>query len=289
MEDVVAALENMIEQTQKMMEGIEKSQEEYGGEEYAALKKEMQNFESLLWIRWSRSSNDWAGRPKRYISKLLSGLRKRPPQKSKKRSRNSFRKPNLLLLRAIKSPQAALNSLGKRRTWESNPKLDGFDVGYQERYLEEGLEEARAERALAMLEQSLSLRSQNAPMGLDDETVRAADEAQKVIVKFRKYARRLKINSDLKQGLNSSEKQKMKNISQKQAAMNDGIKRLRQMMERMNQQVPLFGEEHQGQLNQAGRSSEASKLRTQWSKTKKSQRPTTASSECIRRLARCFR
>ena len=117
MEDVVAALENMIEQTQKMMEGIEKSQEDYGGEEYAALKKEMANFDTLL-DEMVEEQRRLGGETEAIYQQALERAKKRPPQKSKKRSRNSLKKPSLLLLRAIKSPKkrsiaSRKKSLGK--------------------------------------------------------------------------------------------------------------------------------------------------------------------------------
>ena len=256
MEDVVAALENMIEQTQKMMEGIEKSQEDYGGEEYAALKKEMANFDTLL-DEMVEEQQRLGGETEAIYQQALERAKKKAAAKIKKALKELIEKTKSALAASHQIPQEALNSLEKEELGKVTQRLMDLMLALQERYLEEGLEEARgAERALAMLEQSLSLRAQNAPMGLDDETVRAANESQKSYRKAQEVREALeKLIPDLKQSLNSSEKQKMKNIAQKQAAMNDGIKRLRQMMERMNQQVPLFGEEHQGQLNQAGRAS----------------------------------
>ena len=162
-----------------MMEGIEKSQEEYGGEEYAALKKEMQNFESLLNTMVEEQQN-LGGQTEAIYQQALERAKKKAATTIKKALADLIQKTKSALASSNQIPQAALNSLEKEELGKVTQRLMDLMLALQERYLEEGLEEAKgAERALAMLEQSLSLRSQDAPMGLDDDTEQAANEAQK--------------------------------------------------------------------------------------------------------------
>ncbi|MBL91288.1 MAG: hypothetical protein CMH56_05670 [Myxococcales bacterium] len=256
MEDVVATLEDMIEQTQKMLEGIEDSQEEYGGEEYAELKKDLQNFSEQLDDMVSAQS-ELAQDTEAIYQEALNRAKKEAADKISKTVKRLVEKTKEALSSTNRLPPEALNSLEKEEMGRVTQRLMDLLMALQENYLEEALEEAQgAAQALQNLESSLALRSQNAPMGLEAETRQAAKEARKSNQAVNEVADALgQLIPDLKGSLNKGESQQLGEMAQKQSALNDGVKRLRQMIQKINNQAPLFGEEHQSKLNDASRAS----------------------------------
>ena len=255
-EDVVSTLEEMIEQTQKMLEGIEDSQEEYGGEEYAELKKDMQRFSGQL-DEMIEAQNELAQSTEAIYQEAMNRAKKDAAQKISEAVKRLVKQTKEALSSTNRIPPETLNSLEQEEMGRVTQRLTDLLMALQENYLEEALEEAMgASQALDNLENSLSLRAQNAPMGLEDDTQMAAREAGKSSQAARRVRDALlKLIPDLKGSLNAGEQKQLDQMAQRQEALGDGIKNLRQMVQKMNQQAPIFGEEHQSKLNEAGRAS----------------------------------
>jgi hypothetical protein len=253
LQEAADALQRMVEQTEKMIDGISDSQDEYGGEEMAKLKKELESFGDAL----------------TQLTEKQKALKERSDQMLKEARRRAERKIAKKLERAIKAliekakkAETQLKSLDPQGLYPSEQeaanaaaqRVTDLRRALEDRLYDEALDAAeQARREVRMAERSVSDRTRGRYGSRFRPTLKARDRLQSARPKVEEIHRTLKeLIPDPGKELNTREMAEMRRNAMKQNALRDQTQKLLEQMQKINEEMPLFGPNHQGQLDRAG-------------------------------------
>lgn len=241
-DEAMKALEALEAQTQKLQEQMNESKKDFGGEEYKELGKNLQAFKNDL--------EDMKAEQQR----LLDESEKIVQQAQKRQLEEAMKKFNAALdelkaktkkaaehLEKAETPrllqyEAEDLAFAQARTKQLLRALEDSDIAEAARAAEESLRFAKAAR------QGVTQRVEGR-FGSKDISLKRArtnlDDAERLVREVKVALD--KIRPDPNKALSSQDKAKAKKNGDKQDKLAERAKSLRQQMEAMNKEVPLFG------------------------------------------------
>lgn len=251
LEDAASALEEMLESTQKMIDELEDTEDELGGEEARALQEQMTRFGEEL------SSLEQAQKESlQQTEALMESARKKAEERYGKQLQAALaeaKKKAAAAAEALKRIESTEGLSGyeeedtdtaKARTAELQKALDNGDVDDALRAAEEGEAAARtAERSIGD-----RARGRFAP-----SSVKRAEAALRDAANALREARE-KLDGampDPSEMLDAKDRDKLNKQADRQQQLAEQAQKLQQQMAEIGKKAPIFGPKHTEQLNGA--------------------------------------
>jgi hypothetical protein len=254
LEDAAAALQKMLDSTEKMMEGLDDASDEVGGQEGKALREQMERFGEDL------SSLETAQKEAlQETEALMEKARKRAEERLGQKAQAALKEAARLAdkakaaLEAVDARQAGLTpyeeedlEASSSRTSELQSALESGDITDAQRAVEEA--ESAARSAEASLQERLRRNPSFQPAG-----AKAADaKLQEAIEALRDARAKLETASpDPTEMLDAKDKERLQRSAERQAQLQEQANKLAEQMAEMQKAAPLFGQKHQQQLDAA--------------------------------------
>lgn len=253
LEDAAAALQKMLDSTEKMMQGLDEAGDEVGGQEGKAMREQMERFGQDL------SALETAQKEAlQETEALMEKARKKAEERVGAKSQAALKEASRAAakaraaLQAIDARQAGLThyeeedvEAASSRTGELESALESGDVTDAQRAVEE------AENAARSAEASLQDRVRRNDM-LPAATKAAEHKLQEAIEALRTAREKLETASpDPTEMLDGKDKERLQRSAERQAQLQEQAHKLAEQMAEMQKAAPLFGQKHQQQLDAA--------------------------------------
>ncbi|MFZ9887592.1 MAG: DUF4175 family protein [Myxococcota bacterium] len=252
LEDAAAALERMVEQTEKMLEGIEENQEEYGGEEYRELREKLERFGQELsaleaaqqeLLERTEEKLEAARREaeRRLAGKLQDTLQRLAVVADKAQQRLAGVEPEGLFV--TEQEDAAL---AEARAADLKQALEQRDLEDALAAAEEAAAAARAtERALADRTKGRYGSRNKATLDAKERVGDARPLLEEIAAELRK------LEPDPVEMLPKSQRAEMKREGKAQRELEQRGQDLQGKMDELAKELPIFGPQHQQRVRGA--------------------------------------
>lgn len=252
LDEAAAALERMLEQTQKMMEGLDESGEQFGGDEYRELREKMQRFSDELQAleRGQRQVLDGSQalmeRATKAAEERLKGKLERALAEVKKKVERAREQLRSVEQDALFSHENEDRAFAEARTEDLDRALDTGDLEDAAATAEE------AEMAARSAERSVTDRTRGRFGARDKATLdakAALERARGELEAARKELREL--TPDPQAMMSAADRQRLQRDADTQAQLEEGAERLGRLMDEIGKEAPVFGPEHKQRVDQA--------------------------------------
>jgi hypothetical protein len=257
LEDAAKALEKMLEQTQKMVDDLDKTGEQLGGEENQELREKMERFSEEL------SALEAAQKEQ------LEATERAMEQAQKKMEEKLKAQVQRAVAEAKKKAQKAKAELAKvgRESLSQNEEEDvdaaaartnDVDKALNSSDLEDAIRAAEeAEAAARTAEQNISDR-QRGRMAFSSKSLeksgKALREAAQALAEARKIMEQAMPNPS--SSMDAAQREQMAKQGDRQAQLGEQAQKLSQLLDEIGKEAPIFGPEHKAQVNEAQQSME---------------------------------
>lgn len=254
LDEAAKMLEQMVEQTEKLLGQLEENREEYGGEEYQELRDKVEKFTQEL-SALEAAQEQLLHRTERQLDaarkeaeKRLSG---RIEEKLKelleqtKECNDELRAVDTDSLFVMEQEDAAF---AQARTEDLEQALESGD-------LEDALESAsQAAAAARMTERALEERAEGLFGSRNPQLKKASQKMQAAREKLEGIRGELEeLLPDPAEMLTPNQRASLLQDAEEQAQLQKRAQRLRQQMEEIGKEVPIFGPQHGQAVDEAGR------------------------------------
>ena len=251
LDEAAAQLQKMAEQTQKMLDGMQEAQDEYGGDEYKELREKMQKFgEELGAIEAEQKellerTEGMLESARRKAEKKLGGQLK---EKLKALEKKAERAKKLI----EEAPTESMFSNESEDTEMAKARAEALEAALEMQDIEDALE-AAADAASAARGAERSLSQRTGMFGSRDKSLK--DAAKKM-----KKARPLleDIQDELvellpepEKLLSETQRQMMQKDAERQRQLAKRARELQKQMDDINGELPIFSPEHGQQMEDA--------------------------------------
>ena len=252
LDEAAAALEKMLEQTQKMMEGLDESGEQFGGDEYKELREKMERFSDELAALEQGQKQVLGGsqammdRATREAEQRLKGKLDRALAEVKKKVERAQKQLQAVEAETLFVHENEDRAFAQARTDDLLRALDTADLEDAAATAEE------AEVAARSAERSVTERTRGRFGARDKDTLEsraALEQARQELESARKQLREL--TPDPGQAMSGADRQKLQKDADTQEQLKEGAQRLGQLMDEIGKEAPVFGPEHKQKLDEA--------------------------------------
>lgn len=260
LDEAADMLNQMIASTEDMIGNIEESQEDYGGEEYAALREKLDKMGEDL--------EATANEQKKLLEeseKILDELRKQQEQRLGSQAQGALAELKQKVSEAKKDlsqvPASDLRGLEREEFDMAKARLDELQNALEQGDIDEALRSAEeASSAAQGLQNDLDMRLNNRFLQRSEGTQAARDQAASANGKLDEVRRQLnQLAPDPSQLMTPEQKQRLQQNAQRQNQLAEKAQKMMQSMDDMNKEAPLFGpsqrqsvSDAQGKMHQAG-------------------------------------
>jgi hypothetical protein len=256
LDDAAKALEQMLEQTQKMVDELEKTQDEIGGAENKALREKVERFgeelESLQKAQQEELENTqrvMEAARKKFAEKMRPKLEKALAD-AKKKAERAAAELNKVERDGLSPREDEDVDAAVARTEDLQKALESSDV-------EDALRSAEsAESASRTAEDSLEERQKGGRnlfgqfsskrLEKAEDTLGEASDALREVRKILEDA-----VPDPGQILDAKEREKLAKSAERQSQLGEQAQKLSQLMDEIGKEAPIFGPEHKGKIDGA--------------------------------------
>ncbi|MBI1946339.1 MAG: DUF4175 family protein [Deltaproteobacteria bacterium] len=252
LDEAAAALERMLEQTQKMMEGLDDTGEQFGGDDYKELREKMQRFSDELGAleQGQRQVLDGSqalmDRATKEAEQRLKGKLERALAEVKKKVERAQQELHGMTPDALFSHENEDRAFAEARTEDLERALDTGDLEDAAATAEE------AEQAARSAERSVGERTRGRFGARDKETLEAKaalERARQELESARKQLRELV--PDPSAMMSAADRARLQKDGDKQEQLEEGAERLARLMDEIGKEAPVFGPEHKQRLAEA--------------------------------------
>lgn len=252
LDEALKALQEMVDGTQKMLEELDKTGEEYGGDEYKELREKMERFQQEL--EALKQAQDEA-------SKRSEQLLEQARREAEKRLAGKLEKVLEELKQKAKQADKALDGVDQDGLFTTEQedaafaeaRLDDLMKALEEGDLDDALMSAeQAENAARSVERSLNDRTRGKFGTRQKETMAAKErvaQARPILEEVRQELE--KMLPDPSQMLDKQARQQLQRDADRQRQLQEGAERLRQLMDEIGKEAPIFSPQHRQKLEEA--------------------------------------
>jgi len=252
LDDAAKALEQMLEQTQKMVDDLDKTGEELGTKENKELREKFDRFAQEL-----QSLEAGQKEELQETERAMDAVRKRMEEKLKAKLQTALAEAKKKATQAQSELQKVQNDglsggdlddvdAAKARTADLLKALEGGDVEDALRMTEEA--EAAARTAEISLDEKQRGRFAFASKSME-RSEKALGEAADHLAQAKKALE--EAMPDPSSMMDAKERERIGKQSDRQAQLAEQAAKLAQLMEEIGKEAPLFGPEHQKKLSDA--------------------------------------
>lgn len=252
LDEAAKALEEMLKSTQQLVDDLDKTGEEYGGDEYKELREKMERFSDEIQalqkgqdevLDGTQAAMDKARRQadqrlKGTIDKVIADVKKQVEQADKLLGGLD---PESLFLNENEDAQ-----FSKARLQDLKRALENRDLDDAIAAVEEAESSARS-AARSVTERTRGRFGQKDKQTLEQKS--ALDEARGALEGARQQLQQLMPNPD--ELLDQGDRQRLARSADRQEQLREGAERLSQLMDEIGKEAPVFGPEHKKRLEEA--------------------------------------
>lgn len=252
LDEALQALEEMVDGTQQMLESLDETGEEYGGDEYKELRAKMERFQQELEAlkaaqdEQMKKSEALLDQARREAEKRLAGKLEKMLADLKEKARvagNAMKAIDADGLYTSEQEEAAF----------AEARIDDLMKALDEGDLDDALMSVeQAENATRNVERSLADRTRGKFGTRQKETMAAKERAAQARPQLEEVRRELeKMLPDPSQMLDRQARQQLQRDSDRQRQLQEGADKLRQLMEEIGKEAPIFSPSHKQRLDDA--------------------------------------
>lgn len=253
LEEAAAQLDKMLASTQKLVDDLDKTGEEYGGDEYQELREKLQRFSDELSAlgEGQRTALDQAqamlDKAKKQAEQRLKGKLDQALTEVKKQVERAKAELDKVSERpALQGGEAEDAAFARARIEDLQRALDSKDLDDATGAAEE------AEAAARSAERSVTDRTRG-DFGKKDKATLAQRQSLEAARRELEAARKQlqDLLGDPRQQMDNSDKQKLAKTADQQQQLEENARSLEKMMEEIGKEAPVFGPEHKERLGAA--------------------------------------
>lgn len=255
LDEAAKALDDMLKSTQKLVDDLDKSGEELGGDEYKELRDKMERFSDELDALQKGqddvldASQALMDKARRQAEQRLQGKLDKALAEVKKKIESAEKK-----LEALDPDALFLNE--KEDAEFSKARIDDLKRALESRDLDDATAAAEeAEAAARSAERSVTERSRGRFGQRDKATLdqKAALEAARAELEAARQQLQ-ELVPDPAELLDKNDRQRLAKDADRQEQLRENAERLSQLMDEIGKEAPIFGPEHKKRLEEAKQS-----------------------------------
>ena len=252
-EGAAKALERMAQQTQEMLDQMNKSQDEYGGDEYAELREKLKEFASEM-EEVTAAQDQLMKENKARLDRAREKARKELGEDAEAFAQK-LQKAAEELQEQIKAVGPGLMDIEGEQREEAEARASDTSRALKARDFEEAQRSARsALGALEWLRSSLQDRTEGRFASPGKDSKKAREKVDNLVPKARALQEQLeRLMPDPSDQLSDADRDSMRDNARRQGKLGERARQLMQDMDAIGKEVPLFSPEHKDMLEGARR------------------------------------
>lgn len=257
LEDAAKALEKMLEQTQKMVDDLDKTGEQLGGDENKELREKMERFsEELSALEAAQKEQlEATERAMEQAQKKMEEKLKAQVQRAVAEAKKKAQKAKAELAKVGKD---SLSQNEEEDVDAATARTNDVEKALNSSDLEDALRAAEeAEAAARTAEQNISDR-QRGRMAFSSKSLEKSAKALREAVEALAEARKTleQAMPDPSSSMDAAQREQMAKQGDRQAQLGEQAQKLSQLLDEIGKEAPIFGPEHKAQVNEAQQSME---------------------------------
>jgi hypothetical protein len=249
LDEAAKKLEDMLQQTQKLVDNLDKQGEEYGGDEYKELREKLdkfsRDFEAVQKAQQETldASQQIMDKAKRAAEEKLKGKLDKALAEVKKKVERAEKKLDSVEQDSLFLNESEDAAFAKARIEDLKRALESKDLEDASSSAEE------AEAAARSAQRSVADRSRGQRDKTTNDAKSALGEAQKDLDEAKKELGELM--PDPSSLLDGKDRAKLAKDADREEQVREGAEKLSQQMDELGKEAPLFGPEHKKMMEDA--------------------------------------
>lgn len=252
LDEAAKQLEKMLESTKKLVEDLDKTGEQYGGDEYKELREKMQRFADDL-EALTKGQDDALDQSQSMMDKARREAEQRLKGKLDKALNDVKKKVEKAKAELAKLDKDVLIPNENEDSAFAKARVDDLEKALESKDLDDASNAAEeAEAAARSAERSVSERTKGRFGQKDKETLEqraALEQARKELEEARKQLQQLL--PDPSATMDKNDRDRLARTADQQQQLEENAERLERLMDEIGKEAPVFGPEHKQRLQDA--------------------------------------
>lgn len=253
LDEAAEMLQKMVEQTQKLMEELEQSGEEYGGEEYQELREKLERFGQEL-SALEAKQEELLHRNERMLEAAKKQAEKQLQGKLEEKLKELEAKVEQANASLKQIDPTGLFAMEQEDAAFAQARVDDLKSALEQGDLEDALQAAgEAMAAARSVERSVADRTRGRFGTRNKSTLDAKDRLQKARPLVEDvYDELNELMPDPSQLLSKEQRAELRKDAEQQGQLKEQADRVAEQMAEIGKELPIFGPSHKEQLQRAG-------------------------------------